>query len=66
MTRKIRNTVYLEATPDAPCELCGKVAELRPYGPKGENVCFSCGMLDKKAATAAFARLVSGPGETAN
>ncbi|KKL27727.1 hypothetical protein LCGC14_2382230, partial [marine sediment metagenome] len=29
------------------CEWCGKEAELRPYGPKGENVCFSCGMKDK-------------------
>jgi len=24
------------------CDLCGKMAELRPYGPKGEDVCFSC------------------------
>jgi hypothetical protein len=26
------------------CELCGKKAETRPYGPKGERVCFECGM----------------------
>ncbi len=29
------------------CELCGKIAETRPYGPKGERVCFDCGMKDE-------------------
>lgn len=38
------------------CDLCGKVAELRPYGPKGEWVCFPCGMKDEKAAFRAFAK----------
>lgn len=28
------------------CELCDKIAELRPYGPNRENVCFDCGMKD--------------------
>ena len=42
------------------CELCGKVAELRPYGPKGEEVCFTCGMKDKAATERGFARLVLG------
>ncbi len=32
------------------CDLCGKLAELRPYGPNGECVCFACGMLDEEAA----------------
>lgn len=36
------------------CDLCGKIAELRPYGPKGECVCFDCGMLDEKAAMKKF------------
>ena len=30
------------------CDLCGKVAELRPYGPNGEAICFECSMKDKK------------------
>lgn len=34
---------------DRKCELCGKVAETRPYGPKGEEVCFECGMKDEAA-----------------
>ncbi len=28
------------------CELCGKVAELRPYGPGYKNICFECGQKD--------------------
>lgn len=38
------------------CDLCGKAAELRPYGPKGEWVCFKCGMKDEPAAKRAFSR----------
>lgn len=36
------------------CDLCGEVAELRPYGPNGECVCFECGMKDEKAAKRQF------------
>ena len=36
------------------CDLCGKVAELRPYGPHGECVCFECGMKNEAAARQAF------------
>lgn len=37
------------------CELCGTQAELRPYGPNGERVCFPCGpgSSDPKAVGAA-------------
>jgi hypothetical protein len=28
------------------CELCGRVGELRPYGPNGEQICHDCGMKD--------------------
>lgn len=47
MTTRIGNTVIL--APEAPqkCELCGKVEETRPYGPKGEEICFDCGMKDE-------------------
>ncbi len=40
----------IENEPDGRCDLCGKVAETRPYGPKGEEVCFACGMKDEAAA----------------
>ena len=45
---------------DAKCELCGTVAELRPYGPKGERICFACGMKDEPAAKCRFSQLLDG------
>ena len=36
------------------CDLCGEIAELRPYGPNGESVCFRCAMKDEEAAERAF------------
>ena len=36
------------------CDLCGKIRELRPYGPNGECVCFECGMKDEPAAERRF------------
>ena len=52
----------IEAEAPAKCELCGEVKELRPYGPNGENVCFSCGMKDEAAARRGFNRLIEGAG----
>lgn len=42
------------------CDLCGKIAELRPYGSNGECVCFACGMKDRAAAERACSRLLFG------
>ena len=39
---------FINVEPERKCELCEKVAECRPYGPKGEQVCFECGMKDPK------------------
>lgn len=52
VTRVLGKIVLLEVEPDATCELCGEVAELRPYGPKGENICFACGELDRETTDA--------------
>ena len=46
---------HISVGPEGTCELCGKIAETRPYGRCGENVCFECGMLDEDAAKRAFA-----------
>jgi hypothetical protein len=32
---------------DQACELCGILAECRPYGPNDEQICFDCGMKDE-------------------
>ena len=37
------------------CDFCGQVRELRPYGPKGEWICFECGMKNQEAAIRRFA-----------
>lgn len=31
------------------CDLCDTVAELRPYGPNGEWICFECGTKNPEA-----------------
>lgn len=38
--------LIVEPTEPEDCELCGKTAELRPYGPNGENICYECGQKD--------------------
>lgn len=48
MSHRIGKTVVICETPNAKCELCGKIDELRPYGPRGENICFDCGQKDAK------------------
>lgn len=52
--------VIIESTEDGECELCNKIAELRPYGPKGENICFSCGMLNEATTTKMFTKQILG------
>lgn len=48
------------------CELCGTIAETRPYGPNGEEVCFACGMKNEEAMRRGFDRLVNGNGARRN
>lgn len=51
---------FIEAENRGKCELCRAHSETRPYGPKGEEVCYPCGMKDKEAAKRGFNRLVDG------
>lgn len=51
---------FISAEKPQQCDLCGKVAELRPYGPNGECVCFDCGMKDEAAAERQFVKRVLG------
>ena len=49
MSRRCVNISIIEAeAPYRKCELCGKQAETRPYGPNSEEICYECGMKDKK------------------
>lgn len=49
-----------KVTPPASCELCGKRAELRPYGPRGESICFACGMKNEEVTERAALRELFG------
>ncbi len=61
MTRRTKDgLVIIAAEEDGLCEFCGGKAELRPYGPNGEYVCFQCGMKDEEAAIRQFGRLLAG------
>lgn len=50
MTKQVDDTVIIEAENKQQYDLCGKIAELRPYGPNGECVCIDCGMQNREAA----------------
>lgn len=63
MTRRLDDgTVILEAEGEDPngCALCGKVAELRPYGPGGARICYPCGMEDPEATERRFLQFLDG------
>ena len=56
-------TIVLEAEDADVCQLCGAVAETRPYGPGGKHVCFKCGMKDEAGALRRFKLVMFGEGE---
>jgi hypothetical protein len=40
------------------CQLCGAEGEeLRPYGPKGECICYDCGMLNEEETKKQFGKM---------
>ena len=55
-----KGNLWIVPEPDGRCELCGAVEETRPYGPNGEQVCFSCGMKDEEATKRQFEGRIRG------
>lgn len=51
---------FIAEQPDEVCEMCGQVAECRPYGPNDENICFDCGMLDEKTTRQKMEKYIFG------
>ena len=45
---------------DQICEMCGIVAECRPYGPNDEQICFDCAMKDKDTTERKMAAYIFG------
>ena len=62
MTRRVGNTIHMEREPDAPCQLCGTAAELRPAGPNAEQVCLPCADKNPAALAAYIDGLAAGLG----
>ena len=59
MTKILPNgRVQIEVEPPRACQLCGRHAECRPYGPNGEDICFDCGQKTPVATAMAFARFL--------
>lgn len=56
------NVIIADRTVDrsGACELCGKVDDLRPYGPNNENICFDCGMKDEETTKKKFIEILEG------
>lgn len=42
------------------CEMCGIVAECRPYGPNEEQICFDCGMKDPETTEKRMGQYIFG------
>jgi hypothetical protein len=45
---------------DQACELCGIIAECRPYGPNDEQICFDCAMKDEATTERKMAAYIFG------
>lgn len=60
MSERINGIAVIYAEKAQQCDFCGKVAELRPYGPKGECICFECGMKDKATTTQIMNKVLFG------
>jgi hypothetical protein len=54
MSKIVDKNFILEFEPPDKCELCGKLDELRPYGPNKERICYNCAMKDKETAKKRF------------
>jgi hypothetical protein len=63
MSRRIGNITIIEGEPDGTCELCGAVDELRPYGPRGERICYDCAMKNRKQTERQMNRVLFGKKE---
>ena len=54
MTKRIDGVLIIEAENPQQCDMCGEIAELRPYGPNSECICFPCAMKDEETTTKMF------------
>lgn len=63
MSRNINGIPVICPEPPRECEFCGAFEECRPYGPKGEQICFACSQKDKKGTEKRMKRILFGETE---
>lgn len=51
MSERIGNLTIISQENPQQCDVCGRIAELRPYGENGAMICFDCGMKDETGTT---------------
>lgn len=54
VTQEIDGVLVVEPEQPQQCDFCGRIAELRPYGPNRECICFDCGMQDPETTHRMF------------
>ena len=54
---------FIAAELDQVCEMCGAIAECRPYGPNDEQICFDCAMKDEETTERKMAAYIFGETE---
>ena len=59
MTKLVGRTLIIQNEQEGKCELCGKIAELRPYGPNGERICIECGKKNMETTEKKFRELLN-------
>jgi hypothetical protein len=57
---RYKGLVVIRATAPETCELCGTVAECRPYGPHGETICIECARKDVATTERRMDELMTG------
>jgi hypothetical protein len=60
MSFRTGNIAVIEEEPDKTCELCGTVTDCRPYGPRGEQICFDCAMKNPEQTRRQMERVLFG------
>lgn len=51
---------FIAEEPEGYCTKCGVFEELRPYGPNGERICFTCGMKDEETTRKQMRKYILG------
>lgn len=60
-TKTPLGVLIIEEEPPQQCDMCGEIAELRPYGPPGARmICFPCGMKDEEGTKDRYVRRILG------